>query len=193
MSLLLRACVPIAAAAILLAGCSSGPAEDATVTVTTTAPAKSGTTTKSTPKTTTTVSAAGAAPAAASAKATDKEFDQCVFGGGNWTGTALFADGSSGPYPLCEELREDVLRERPFQCPRSDQLVADLNDCVGRKTSAAPTPKREAPAAPAPQTTVATQAPQVETSAAVEEPTSAADSAGGGGGAEDAAATGADE
>lgn len=179
MSLLLRACVPIAAVGVLLAGCSSGPAEDATVTVTKTASTKSATSTKAKPKVTTTVPAAGAAPAGASSQGTDKEFVECIFGGGNWTENALFSDGSFGPYPLCKQLREDVLRERPFRCPGTDWQVADLSTCTGRTTPSRPSSERQAPPAQDPQSSVPTSEPQIETTTVEEPPTSSADSAGG--------------
>ncbi|WP_333618754.1 hypothetical protein [Dietzia sp.] len=149
------------------------------MTVTKTASTRSATTTKAKPKVTTTVPAAGAASAAGSSQVSDKEFVHCIFGGGNWTENAIFSDGSFGPDPLCKQLREDVLRERPFRCPGTDAQVADLSSCTNRSTPSRPSPERQAPPTQNNEPSVPTSEPQIETSAAEEPPTSAAASAGG--------------
>lgn len=123
MAVLVR-CVAAVAALFLLAACSSSGGDQGTglTTVISTV-----TSTSAKPAAAKSSTSAAAKPAAEAVRPKEsgegKEFVDCIFGGGNWTGTAMYSDGTYGSHPECEELRREVLRERPYQCPRTDQLV----------------------------------------------------------------------
>ena len=129
MAILVR-CVAAVAALFLLAACSSsGGEQDAELT--TVISTVTSTSAKPAAAKSSSSAAESAAPAAGSEENGEgKKFVECIFGGGNWTGTAFFADGSSGPYPECEELRREVLRKNPYRCPRTDHQVPDPSYCI---------------------------------------------------------------
>lgn len=151
MAILVR-CVAAVSALFLLAACSSSGGEQGTavttvvssVTLTSAKPAAAKSSSSAAPQ--------PAAPATVSEGSGEgKEFVECIYGGGNWTGTAWFADGSYGTYPECEELRREVLRENPYRCPRTDHQVPDPSFCQSQNRpsrSSTPAPAPSQPAAP---------------------------------------------
>lgn len=175
-SLVARVAALLAAAAFAVAGCSNGVAPTAE-TVTTTASAH--TTTKKAKSAKKTLASQAAAPAAsgsAGARVPEKPVKDCIFGGGNWTGDAIFTDGTSGPASNCRKLRDDFNATYPYTCPRSDAQVKDPADCRRGSTSSRPSTRTTtrtatrtttvpAPTsvAPAPQTTVPAYTPPAYT------------------------------
>ncbi|MEB8326000.1 hypothetical protein NGF75_08365 [Dietzia kunjamensis] len=122
---------------VLVAGCG-GKATNAEPTgADTTSSSSSARPTTSKATTTTTVerkpetdTAATEAPAAANPAAAGPTLVQCIYGGGAWTGSGWLSDGSAALHPQCEALRSEQLAEYPYQCPQTDQQVADLADCA---------------------------------------------------------------
>ena len=151
MAILVR-CVAAVSALFLLAACSSSGGEQGTAVTTAVSTVTSTSAKPAAAKSSTSAAEASVAPAAKESGEGKEPLD-CIFGGGNWTGTAMYSDGTYGPHPECEERRKEVLRERPYQCPRTDQLVADLDDCVNSVDpfrNSAPSRERASTRAPAP-------------------------------------------
>lgn len=151
MAILVR-CVAAVAALFLLAACSSSggeqDAEMTTVISTVTSTSAKPATAKSSSS-----AAESAVPAVRSEEGSEgKKFVECIYGGGNWTGTAWFADGTTGPYPECEELRSEVLRKNPYRCPGTDYQVPDPYYCSHQNEPfRTPAPNRERSSAPIPE------------------------------------------
>lgn len=81
-----------------------------------------------------------------------KKFVECIYGGGNWTGSAMFSDGSYGPYPDCDAKRLENERKYPYVCPRTDHRVPDPSYCDQSNPFLKETPRRSSQrAAPAPK------------------------------------------
>jgi len=145
---------------VLVAGCGGEPATgEQTSTDTTTS--KSSTRTTTSKSTTTTVertpeteTAATGAPAAATPAASGPTLVECVYGGGAWTETGWFSDGSYGYHPQCAALLSEQLARYPYQCPRTDQRVADLSECANSNGIPLPPEGQNAPAVEKPEETV---------------------------------------
>ncbi len=56
-------------------------------------------------------------------------FVECIYGGGAWTENARFSDGSYGPHPECQALRDQQLAENPYVCQGTDWHVPDPSYC----------------------------------------------------------------
>lgn len=54
---------------------------------------------------------------------------ECIYGGGAWTSSGFFSDGTYGEHPTCAALRSEQLAKYPYRCPQTDHQVADLADC----------------------------------------------------------------
>ncbi|MCT2141088.1 hypothetical protein [Dietzia cinnamea] len=93
----------------------------------TTSKATTTTTVERTPETDT---AASEAPAVANPAAAGPTLVECIYGGGAWTETGWLSDGTHGYHPHCAALRSEQLAKYPYQCPQTDQQVADLSDCA---------------------------------------------------------------
>ena len=136
---------------VLVAGCG-GEATDAEPTgAETTSSSSSARSTASKATTTTTVertpgtdTAATEAPAAANPAAAGPTLVQCIYGGGAWTDSGLLSDGSHGYHPQCAALRSEQLDRFPYQCPQTDQQVADLSDCANSSSVTVP-PETQSP------------------------------------------------
>lgn len=56
--------------------------------------------------------------------------EECIYGGGAWTGTAFMSDGSVQPAAECQALRDEQLTKYPYQCPGTDHHVAGPSKCA---------------------------------------------------------------
>lgn len=123
---------------VLVAGCGGEPATDEPTSTETTSSSSTRTTTSKsttttverTPETETAETAATGAPAAATPASAGPTLVECVYGGGAWTETGWFSDGSHGYHPQCAALRSEQMAKNPYRCPRTDHYVADLSECA---------------------------------------------------------------
>lgn len=60
----------------------------------------------------------------------EREFVECIHGGGAWTSQAWYNDGSYGWHADCQALRDAQLAENPYQCPGTDAQVPDSSYCT---------------------------------------------------------------
>src|SRR5699024_1566515 len=65
--------------------------------------------------------------------------EECIYGGGAWTGTAFMSDGSAQPASECQALRDEQLSKYPYQCPGTNHHVADPSECAAAPGNAADT------------------------------------------------------
>jgi hypothetical protein len=153
---------------VLVAGCGGEPATgEPTSTDTTTSSSSTRTTTSK--STTTTVertpeteTAATGAPAAATPAAAGPTLVECIYGGGAWTESGWFSDGSHGYHPQCAALRSEQMAKNPYRCPRTDHYVADLSECADSNGIPVPPEDQNAPAVDKPEETVDPVEPPVE-------------------------------
>ncbi|MBS7549471.1 hypothetical protein [Dietzia massiliensis] len=152
---------------VLVAGCGVEPATDEPTSTETTS--SSSTRTTSSKTTTTTVertpetdASATEAPAAANPTAAGPTLVQCIYGGGAWTDSGLLSDGSHGYHPQCAALRSEQLAEYPYQCPQTDQQVADLADCANSSSVTVPSETQNPSEVEAPGVTAEPVEPSVE-------------------------------
>ena len=59
----------------------------------------------------------------------DREFVECVFGGGSWTDRARFSDGTYEFHPDCKALQVQQFTENPYRCNNSDARVPEPSPC----------------------------------------------------------------
>lgn len=125
----------------------------------TTSKATTTTTVVRTPETDT---AATEAPAAANPAAAGPTLVECIYGGGAWTDSGLLSDGSHGYHPQCAALRSEQLAKYPYQCPQTDQQVADLADCANSSDVTVPPETRSPSEVEEPGVTAEPAEPPVE-------------------------------
>ena len=153
---------------VLVAGCEGEPATGEPTSADTTTSSSSTRTTTSKSTTTTvertpeTETAATGAPAAATPAATGPTLVECIYGGGAWTETGWFSDGSHGYHPQCAALRSEQMDQNPYRCPRTDHYVADLSECADPNGVPVPPEVQDAPAVDKPEETVDPVEPPVE-------------------------------
>lgn len=145
---------------VLVAGCG-GEATNGEPTSAGTTTSSSSTRTTTSKFTTTTVdrtpeteTAATGAPAAATPAAAGPTLVECIYGGGAWTESGWFSDGSHGYHPQCAALRSEQMAKNPYRCPRTDHYVADLSECANPNDISVPPADQNAPTVEKPEETV---------------------------------------
>lgn len=133
-------------AILLLAGCGADDTngEDATSSTVETSTSTSRTTSSTTSSTATTT----AAPVENASNR--PRLVECIYGGGAWTGTGEFSDGSYGPHPDCQAKRDAQLAENPYRCPQTDWHVPDPSWCTDPSKGGRPDGGNAPAPAPAP-------------------------------------------
>ncbi|GAA1699171.1 hypothetical protein GCM10009831_04280 [Dietzia cercidiphylli] len=160
---------------VLVAGCGGEPATDEPTSTERTSSSSTRTTTSKSNTTTVartpeTATAPTGAPAAATPAAAGPTLVECIYGGGAWTESGWFSDGSHGYHPQCAALRSEQMAENPYRCPRTDHYVADLSECADPNGIPVPPENQNAPAVEKPEETVEPAEPpdEPETSEAPE-------------------------
>lgn len=158
---------------VLVAGCG-GEATNAEPTGADTTSSSSSTRTTSSKTTTTTTTtttvertpetdtAVTEAPAGFNPAAAGPTLVQCIYGGGAWTDSGLLSDGSHGYHPQCAALRSEQLAKYPYQCPQTDQQVADLSDCANSSSGTVPSETQNPSEVEAPGVSAEPVEPSVE-------------------------------
>ncbi len=150
---------------VLVAGCGGEPATDeptSTETTSSTRTTTSKSTTTTVERTPETATAPTGAPAAATPAAAGPTLVECIYGGGAWTESGWFSDGSHGYHPQCAALRSEQMAKNPYRCPRTDHYVADLSECANPDGIPVPPEVQNAPAVDKPEETVEPVEPPVE-------------------------------
>ncbi|WP_295627453.1 hypothetical protein [uncultured Corynebacterium sp.] len=117
--------VALIAAALMLVGCGADePGDGGESSSSASTSSSSSSSSSSSTSSTSASSTTSAEPVAA-----EPHFVECVYGGGSWTGTAEYSDGSYGPHPDCQALLDQQVAENPYVCPQTDWRVPDLSWC----------------------------------------------------------------